>query len=121
MHKNIPFAIYTVSPDDEQKLLETCRNKLKVTSASHWSYYTDILQCTVNKTYKKSTIFVYIHTLRCVRVLMKQHIAPSYVSKVGDLYSDGRFAGRRIRKFRYIHKYTHTNDMSVGPYVTTAF
>jgi hypothetical protein len=38
-----------------KKVLETCieainGNKLKINSASCWSYYTDILRCTINKT-----------------------------------------------------------------------
>jgi hypothetical protein len=48
-HKNIPTAVHTVPPDDEQKVLEHVeainRNKLRVNSASCWSYYSEDNNC----------------------------------------------------------------------------
>jgi hypothetical protein len=54
--RNIPNAVSLAPPEDEQVMLETCRglwfsiNWMK--SASHWFQYTDILWCTVSKTFR---------------------------------------------------------------------
>jgi hypothetical protein len=69
-HKNIPFAVYTVPPDDEQKNcskhVEAINwNKLKVNCASYWSYYTDILRCTVNKTLSLKWCYNFHRILHC--------------------------------------------------------
>jgi hypothetical protein len=50
--------VYAAPAEDEQVALETCkrlfiRNNLKIKSRSFWSYYTDILRCTFNKTSNK--------------------------------------------------------------------
>jgi hypothetical protein len=51
-----PISVCVAPPEDEQVMLETCRgpwfliNWIK--SAIHWFLYTDIVWCTVNKTFK---------------------------------------------------------------------
>jgi hypothetical protein len=40
------------------------RNRLKANSASCWSYYTDILRCTVNKTFNTYTLYFYLYIFK---------------------------------------------------------
>jgi hypothetical protein len=58
--RNIPNAICTTPPEDEQVMLKTCRglwfsiNWMK--SSSCWFHYTDILWCMVSKTLSLHTV-----------------------------------------------------------------
>jgi hypothetical protein len=98
--RNIPSAVCTTPPEDEQVMLKTCRgswfsiNWMK--SASRWFRYADTLWCTVSKTLR---IFWSAEILNLMSLPVGYRLG-KLLSNFQKLYKVGRLYRPGMHKFR---------------------